>query len=273
MPYTEPGPEPVLVADVNTLSVIEAERLMVVATKLRHVGILSDMLFLLAHPETVSLGLKDRLDDPIEDLLVPRSRLQAEGIALTRSIRGGGITYHWPGQVVCYPVLALHRSERNVPQFMHKLEQVAIDTLRDFGIEAGRRRDTAAHIGLWHDSRKIVSMGIRISGWITSFGFAINYCGDYSRAALRQTVRNRRSAPYYNGGPPSSSTCTARRTGSSEGAFCNGVWSGYPRDATRPVRPPQDLRSLRILRRDCSWRFEPARARDRPQIRLERESG
>ncbi len=183
MVHAGQGPEPVLVAAVKIMSVVQAETMMVRAGNLRRARALSDMLFLLAHPETISLGLKGKLVDPVEDLLVPPGRLQAEGIALTRSVRGGGITYHWPGQVVCYPVFALQRSERNIPLLMHRLEQVAIDTLMDFGIETSRRRDTPAHIGLWYHDRKIVSMGIRISGWTTSFGFAINYCGDYSRAS------------------------------------------------------------------------------------------
>jgi lipoate-protein ligase B len=165
------------------MSVPAAERMMVTARTLRRERTLPDTLFFLAHPETISVGLKGRTADHLEDLLVPEARLQEEGIPLTRSIRGGGITYHWPGQVICYPVMELQGKERNIPEFMNRLEQVGIDSLATFGIEAHRRSDTPAHIGLWHDSRKIVSMGIRISGWITSFGFAINHSGDYSRAA------------------------------------------------------------------------------------------
>jgi lipoate-protein ligase B len=105
-------------------------------------------------------------------------RLQAEGIALTNSVRGGGITYHWPGQLICYPIIALGQAERSISGYMGKLEEVAIRTLRCYGIEASRRRDSAAHLGLWVHDKKIVSMGVRINRWVTSFGFGMNLGGD-----------------------------------------------------------------------------------------------
>jgi lipoate-protein ligase B len=66
---------------------------------------------------------------------------------------------------------------------MNKLEEVGIETLKSFGLDVHRRRDSAAHIGLWLDGKKIVSMGIRVSNWVTSFGFAINLEGDFSASA------------------------------------------------------------------------------------------
>ncbi len=146
-------------------------------------GEIPGCLFFLAHPETVALGLKDRHVEHPKDLLVTPERLKEEGIELVRSVRGGGITYHWPGQVVCYPVMALTGSQRNIPGYMHKLEEISIRTLAGFGITAERRRDTPAHTGLWAGGRKIVSMGVRVSAWITSFGFAVNLAGDFSRSS------------------------------------------------------------------------------------------
>ncbi|MEW6350183.1 MAG: lipoyl(octanoyl) transferase LipB [Thermodesulfobacteriota bacterium] len=173
-------PSRLLVAETGIVPVCETERLMEAAKTQREAGDIDDMLLILAHPKTVAAGLKDRNALHPKDLLVPLERLEAEGIDFVRSVRGGGITYHWPGQVVCYPVMALDGRDRNIPEFMHKLEQTAIDVLAEFGISAARRRDTPSHIGLWHQDRKIVSMGIRISKWITSFGFAVNHSGDYS---------------------------------------------------------------------------------------------
>jgi lipoate-protein ligase B len=146
-------------------------------------GEIPGCLFFLAHPETVALGLKDRHIEHPKDLLVTPERLKEEGIELVRSVRGGGITYHWPGQVVCYPVIALTGAERNIPGYMHKLEEIAIKALAGFGITAERRRDTPAHVGLWAGGRKIVSMGVRVSAWITSFGFAVNLGGDFTRSS------------------------------------------------------------------------------------------
>jgi lipoate-protein ligase B len=141
---------------------------------------IGDLLLILAHPPTVALGVKGRSADRPKDLLVSLDRLMHEGIALTYSVRGGGITYHWPGQVVCYPVLALRPTERNIPAYMAKLEETAIQTLGELGLDAVRRRESAAHVGLWIHDRKIVSMGIRVSRWVTSFGFAVNLEGDFS---------------------------------------------------------------------------------------------
>ncbi len=144
---------------------------------------LPDLLFFLAHPKTVSVGLRDRHHVQPKDLLVPVERLQREGIEFVRSVRGGGITYHWPGQVVCYPVIALGKKERDIPAYMNKLEQVGIETLDSFGLKVHRKRDSAAHLGLWIGGKKIVSMGVRVSNWVTSFGFAINLEGDISPSA------------------------------------------------------------------------------------------
>jgi len=168
-----------LCTDLGVIEVSETERLMSRWQSIRLAREAPDLLLFLAHPKTVALGLRDRRISTPKDLLVSPKRLEEEGIALSRSIRGGGITYHWPGQVVCYPVLSLHPRERDVPAYMSKLEQVGIEALRCFGLEACRRRDSAAHVGLWLDGQKIVSMGVRVSRWMTSFGFAFNLDGDF----------------------------------------------------------------------------------------------
>jgi lipoate-protein ligase B len=167
-----------LCTDLGVIEVPAAEQIMSAWQGLRFTQEAPDLLLFLAHPKTVAVGLRDRRASTPKDLLVSPRQLYDEGITLTRSIRGGGITYHWPGQVVCYPVLALQSDERDLPGYMRRLEQVGIEALRCFGLEADRRRDSAAHVGLWLDGKKLVSMGVRVSGWVTSFGFAINLEGD-----------------------------------------------------------------------------------------------
>jgi lipoate-protein ligase B len=165
--------------DLGLIDVIDAERLMSAWQGLRVARQVPDLLLFLAHPKTVAVGLRDRRVCTPKDLLVNPKRLEDERITLARSIRGGGITYHWPGQIVCYPVLALKLQERDLPVYMSKLEQVGVEALRCFGLEANRRRDSAAHVGLWLNGKKLVSMGVRVSGWVTSFGFALNLEGDH----------------------------------------------------------------------------------------------
>jgi lipoate-protein ligase B len=172
--------EQCMVDDLGLLEVPRAEALMLAASDMVGERKVPDLLFFLAHPPTVAVGIRDRGTNTPKDLLVSPEQLAAEGIALVRSVRGGGITYHWPGQVVCYPVLLLRPTERNIAAYMTGLEEVGILTLKRLGLNASRRRDSAAYIGLWVDDRKIVSMGIRVSRWVTSFGFALNLDGDFS---------------------------------------------------------------------------------------------
>jgi lipoate-protein ligase B len=165
------------------MTVPDLERLMMSAARLRSNDAIPDLLLFSAHPKTVALGLRGGNAGQPKDLLVPVERLQEEGIALTRSVRGGGITFHWPGQVVCYPVMLLGPGERDIPGFMNKLEEVGIRTFSRFGLNVTRKRDSSSHVGLWRGNEKVASMGIRVSKWVTSFGFVINVEGNHRESA------------------------------------------------------------------------------------------
>ena len=99
-------------------------------------------------------------------------------MTLFKSNRGGGLTFHWPGQLVVYPIMKLRKDEQHLSKYMYKLEEVGLRTLADFGIRAERKRDETAQIGLWYNQNKIASMGISVSKWVTSYGFALNLYGD-----------------------------------------------------------------------------------------------
>jgi len=165
--------------ELGLIGVSNAEQLMEAVRQRRVREELPDIVLFLAHPKTVTVGLRGGPIETHPDLLVSPKWLEEEGIGLTRSIRGGGITYHWSGQVVCYPLIALGPRERNISRYMRNLEEVAIRTLDRFGIRAERKRTSAAHLGLWAQDRKVVSMGVRVSSWITSFGFALNLEEDF----------------------------------------------------------------------------------------------
>jgi len=139
----------------------------------RKQGLIADQLLLLEHPHTITLGRNGRL----EHLLASEPALRSAGISFHASDRGGDITYHGPGQVVGYPILDLREWKRDVGAYLRAIEQVMIDTLADFGIAAGR---VAGCSGAWVDGKKIGAIGVHISRWVTSHGFALNVNTDLS---------------------------------------------------------------------------------------------
>jgi len=161
------------------VSLMKAEKLMQNLSQLRMKDYISDTLLLLSHPPSLAVGARELNQ---ADLLLPLSYFEQQGIYLHKNIRGGGLTYHWDGQLVCYPILKLKPHEQNISNYMYRLEEVGLRALRDLGIVAERKREKAAQIGLWLGNDKIASMGIHISKWVTSWGFALNLYGDKSPA-------------------------------------------------------------------------------------------
>jgi lipoate-protein ligase B len=122
---------------------------------------------LLQHPPTITLGRGGRR----EHLLVAQAALASLGIGFFEVERGGDITYHGPGQVVGYPILDLSPYGRDLHLYLRRLEGALIATLARFGLDAGRAR---GRTGVWVRGRKIASIGIHVSRWITRHGFALN---------------------------------------------------------------------------------------------------
>jgi lipoyl(octanoyl) transferase len=133
----------------------------------RKAGAIPDQLILLEHPHVITLGRNGRM----QNLLAGEEILTAAGIAFHPTDRGGDITYHGPGQLVGYPILDLREWKRDVGAYVRAIEQVLIDTLADFGIQAGRIPKCT---GVWVDGSKIAAIGVHISRWVTSHGFALN---------------------------------------------------------------------------------------------------
>ena len=105
-------------------------------------------------------------------MLVSPEFLAAHGAQVFRTDRGGDVTYHGPGQLVGYPILDLTKHRRDISWYMRSLEEVFIRTARDFGIEAGRSEARRAVFGVGND--KLTAMGVHLSRWVTSHGFAMN---------------------------------------------------------------------------------------------------
>ena len=142
-------------------------------------GVGEDSLLLLQHPHVLTLGRNADGKSVLRD----QSELDACGVELVLTDRGGDVTYHGPGQLVGYPLLRLEHDRRDIRRYVRDLEDVLMRTLADFSIK-GRRHPE--HRGVWVDECKIASLGIRISRWVTSHGFALNVNTDLSYFALMQ---------------------------------------------------------------------------------------
>lgn len=139
----------------------------------RKQGLVPDHLLLLEHPHVITMGRNGHS----ENLLASDEVMARAGIEFFPTDRGGDVTYHGPGQLVGYPILDLRDWKRDVGAYMRAIEQTIIDTLADFGIEAGRIPKLT---GVWVDGRKIAAIGVHLSRWVTSHGFALNVSTDLS---------------------------------------------------------------------------------------------
>lgn len=134
-------------------------------------GEVSDLLLLVEHHHVVTLGRKNSSSAnllPQADLKIPVYRIE----------RGGEATYHGHGQLVGYPILKLEGRERDLHGYLRSLEEILINTLRDFGL-AGIRKEGAT--GVWLNQpaqKKIASIGIAVKQWVTYHGFALNVSTD-----------------------------------------------------------------------------------------------
>jgi lipoyl(octanoyl) transferase len=131
-------------------------------------GAADDTLLLLEHPPVITLG---RGADPRHVVIAEDARVRA-GIELHETGRGGDVTYHGPGQLVGYPILALRPGRRDAHRYLRDLEDGLIRTAADYGVAAERAPGLT---GVWVGRSKLAAIGVRIgSGWITSHGFALN---------------------------------------------------------------------------------------------------
>jgi lipoyl(octanoyl) transferase len=133
-----------------------------------------ETLLLLEHDPVYTLG---RNADPGEILCTPERRREL-GISLFETDRGGRATYHGPGQLVGYPILDLSPDRRDVKRYVYDLEESIIGTLSEFGIEGTRSPLKERVTSVWIGNDKIAAIGVHISRWITTHGFALNITTD-----------------------------------------------------------------------------------------------
>ena len=126
-----------------------------------------DQLLLLEHPPVVTLGVGAHRDN----LLVPPDELARRGVELHEARRGGDITFHGPGQLIGYPILLLKPDRCDVHRYVRDLEETIIRAVERFGVRAGR---IGGLTGVWVGNDKLAAIGVRLSRWVTSHGFALN---------------------------------------------------------------------------------------------------
>jgi lipoyl(octanoyl) transferase len=137
----------------------------------RQAGRIPDTLLLLEHEPVFTLGRNARK----EHLLLGEAELQARGFEVFESGRGGDVTYHGPGQLVGYPIFELAPARRDVHRYVRDLEEVMIRTCRYYDVQATR---IPGLTGVWVGEDKIGAIGVRLSRWVTSHGFAFNVATD-----------------------------------------------------------------------------------------------
>jgi lipoyl(octanoyl) transferase len=136
-----------------------------------------DLLLFVEHPHVITVGRNANGSALIAD----GKLIAARGARVVATDRGGDVTYHGPGQLVGYPIILLEASRHDIRRYVYDLEEVLIAALADFGVFADHH---PVHRGVWVKERKIASLGIRISRWVTMHGFALNVSTDLSYFSL-----------------------------------------------------------------------------------------
>lgn len=142
--------------------------------RLRYEERIDDILLVLEHPPTVTLGRFGRKDN----LLITEKQAAERGISLYRSDRGGDITFHCPGQLVVYPIMNIKSRRGKLRDFLTDLEEVAIETLNSYDVPAERWTE---HPGIWVNGKQIGAVGLRISRGVTLHGLSLNVSPELGR--------------------------------------------------------------------------------------------
>jgi lipoyl(octanoyl) transferase len=165
-----------IVRDLGRMSYADALAIQHEIAGERKLGRGVDHLLFVEHPHVVTLGRNGRE----ANVLASKEELLRAGIELHESDRGGDVTYHGPGQIVGYPIMDLREWKRDVGAYVRGIEQVLIDALAGFGIEARRiPRLTGVWVGESdEEAAKIAAIGVHLSRWVSTHGFALNVSTD-----------------------------------------------------------------------------------------------
>jgi lipoyl(octanoyl) transferase len=170
---------PLDVRRLGTLPYQDALALQRALVEERRAERIPDTLLLLEHPPVITLGVKG--DGGRGNIVATDEHLSRLGIEVSETGRGGDVTYHGPGQVIGYPIVDLRPDRCDVHRYVRDVEEVMIRTCADYGIAADRVKGLT---GAWVGAQKIGAIGVRISRWITSHGFAFNVNTDLEHFKL-----------------------------------------------------------------------------------------
>jgi len=189
------GPRPCEVRDLGLVNYADALALQQHYVERRKRQEIADQLLFVEHPHVITVGRNGRA----ENLLASPEALERAGISFHSTDRGGDVTYHGPGQLVGYPIFDLREWKRDVVAYVRAIEQVLIDAVAEFRVPSHR---VAGATGVWTGEgaaeAKLAAIGVHISRWVTSHGFALNIDTDLSYfryivpCGLRKPVRSLR---------------------------------------------------------------------------------
>lgn len=166
-----------IVRDLGRMNYAEALSIQESIAADRKLGLGSDHLLFVEHPHVVTIGRNGRESN----VLASPALLRDKGVEIHESDRGGDVTYHGPGQIVTYPVMDLREWKRDVGAFVRAIEQTLIDTLEEFGIHAFRIPKLT---GVWTETAvgaaKVAAIGVHLSRWVSTHGWALNVTTDLS---------------------------------------------------------------------------------------------
>lgn len=155
------------VIDVDLIDFETADRLQRTILSETKQGLRKNTLLLLRHKPVITVGRTGNL----ENVLADKATLLQNKIKLVNTDRGGDVTFHGPGQLVAWPIFNLRDHKKDVHAFLRKLEDVVIGTLSGLGIES---KTISGKTGIWIDDKKISSIGISVSSWISFHGLSLN---------------------------------------------------------------------------------------------------
>ena len=166
-----------MIRDLGLIDYREAYKIQKDCVRLRKLNEIGDSLILAEHNAIFTIGRTGK----IENLLIDVEVLRRDGIEVIRTDRGGDITYHGPGQLMVYPIVDLKKTTKDLHQYLRDLEELVMRVLSEYAIHSERLNGKT---GIWVGGKKVASIGVAASNWVTYHGVSINVNCDLSSFSM-----------------------------------------------------------------------------------------